>query len=99
MSGATPVFFSPAWVSDAQATVSPWPSVQLSGAAVSRNSVNRLVVPEPSERCTTVMSVSGRSASGLSPAISGSFQVVTSRWKLSASVAALSCRSSTPDRL
>ncbi len=34
------------------------------------------VVPDSSERLTTVMSVSGNSASGLSAAMAGSFHVV-----------------------
>ena len=45
------------------------------------------VVPEPSERCTTVIGVSGSSASGLSAAMAGSFQAVISRWKILAIVA------------
>ena len=47
----------------------------------------------------TLISVSGRSASGLSALIAESFHFLMSPWKIPASVSAESCRSSTPERL
>src|SRR4051812_5749753 len=98
MSCATPVFFSAPWVLPGHSTVSPAPSFQLSAAA-SRYLVKLLVVPEPSDRWTTVMSVDGRSASGLSVLTAASSHLVMSPWKIPASVVGLSLRSSTPERL
>ena len=53
------------------------------------------VVPESSERLTGVIAVSGRSASGLSAAIAGSFQVVIFWSKIPATVSGESCSSLT----
>src|SRR6266498_5494872 len=96
---ATPVFFSPPWVSLGHSTVSPLPSFHAVGAAATRYLVKLLVVPEPSERCATVIGLAGRVTPGLSAAITGSFQVLTSRWKILAMVSGLSWSLSTPDRL
>ncbi len=57
------------------------------------------VVPDSSERCTGVMSVSGRFAPGLSAAIAGSFHFVISPLKIFAVTSGESCRLSTPERL
>ena len=57
------------------------------------------VVPDSSERWTGVMSVSGRSAPGLSAAMAGSFHFVISPLKIFAVVSGASCRLSTPGRL
>ena len=57
------------------------------------------VVPDSSERCTTVMFVSGRSASGFCWAMAGSFQVVISPEKMPAMVSASRFRESMPSRL
>src|SRR4029450_6263092 len=95
---ATPVFFSAPWVPEGQATVSPLPSFHCGDAAV-RYLVKLLVVPEPSERCATVIDVSGRLTPGLSLAIAGSFHFMILAWKMLASVSGLSCNLSTPDRL
>src|SRR5690349_19676056 len=96
---ATPLFFSAPWVEAGHCTVSPAPSFHTDGDAFFRNFVKLLVVPEPSERCTTAMVVDGRSASGLSALISASSQVVMSAWKMPASTSGLSWISSTPGRL
>ena len=57
------------------------------------------VVPESSARCTGVIAVSGSVASGLSPAMAGSFQVVIAPVKMPAMVAGDRFSSSTPSRL
>jgi hypothetical protein len=57
------------------------------------------VVPESSARLTGVMARSGSSASGLSSAISGAFQLVISCLKIPAMVAADRLRLSTSGRL
>ena len=62
-------------------------------------SVKFSVVPDSSERLTTVMRWSGSWASGLSAAIAGSFQFVIFWSKICAAVADDSCRLSTPSRL
>src|ERR1700753_3042116 len=51
-----------------------------------RNVVKPFVVPEESERWTTVIFSLGRVTSGLSALIAGSFQVVIFFWKMSAAV-------------
>jgi hypothetical protein len=96
---ATPGLPLPAWVSAAQLTVSPLPSDHVSGAAAARYLVKLLVVPEASDRCATVMAVSGRSTPSFVAAIAGSFQVVIFRSKMPPRVLASSWRSSTPGRL
>ena len=47
------------------------------------------VVPDPSDRCTTVMSVDGSLIAALSFEIAGSFHFVTLPRKISASIAPL----------
>ena len=58
-----------------------------------------LVVPEPSERCTTAIAVLGRVTPGLSAAIFGSFHVLIWVDMMPARVSAVSCSLSTPLRL
>ena len=99
INSATPEFFSAPCVDSGQLTSSPLPRVQTLGDAAVRYFVKLLVVPEPSERCTTVIAVAGNSASGLSAAILGSFHVVISAWKIPAITSGLSCSSVTPSRL
>src|SRR5690349_13236161 len=99
ISWATPVFFSPAWVEAAQATVSPLPRVQSAPPTFARYLVKLLVVPEASERCTTVIALSGRVTPGLSAATAGSFHLVTFAPKIFARVGPLSCSLETPERL
>src|SRR4051794_24122897 len=74
---ATPRLPLPPWVAVAQLIVSPRPSVHVGLAALSRNPLKLLVVPDPSERWATVMAVDGSDAPGLSAAIAGSFHVLT----------------------
>ena len=95
----TPVLFSAPCVVVGQLTVSPLSSFQVSGAPATRNLVKLLVVPEPSERWTTVILVDGRSASGLSALMASSSQLVISAWKILAMVSGLRLSSSTPSRL
>jgi hypothetical protein len=57
------------------------------------------VVPESSERWTTVMFAEGSEAPEFSAAIFGSFQVVIAPLKIPAMVAASSFRSLTPSTL
>jgi hypothetical protein len=58
------------------------------------------VVPEPSERCTTVMSVAGSFAAGLSFTSAASFHFVILPRKMSASTAPVNFNSPlTPGRL
>ncbi len=59
-----------------QLTVLSAPSVHTVGAAFFRYVVKLFVVPEESERCTTVMLVDGSETPGLSALIAGSFQVL-----------------------
>ena len=82
-----------------QLTVEPVPSVHAVGAAAARNPVKFCVVPELSERCTTVIAVDGSFAPGLSALIAASFQVLMSPWKIFASVSAESCSFFAPDTL
>src|SRR3954469_25181980 len=56
---ATPALPLPACVSAGQFTVSPAPSVHDDGAAAARYLVKFDVVPDPSERCATVIAVAG----------------------------------------
>src|SRR5215217_5081267 len=99
---ATPPLPSPAWVSPGHSTVEPLPSVQMPPAslptALLRNLVKFSVVPEPSERWTTVM-LPESLASGLSALIAGSSHVLIWRWKILASTSADRLSSSTPERL
>src|SRR3954466_15010545 len=96
---ATPVFFSPPWLSDGHSTVSPAPSFHTPPDALSRYVVNAFVVPDPSDRWATTIFVDGIVASGLSALISASSQVAMSPCMMPASVPALSCSASTPSRL
>ena len=57
------------------------------------------VVPEPSERCTTVIFVLGSFALGFSAAIAGSSQVVITPWKILAVVSPESLRPFRPETL
>ena len=52
--------------------------------ALLANVANPFVVPDASERCTTVIAIAGSFTPGLSFAISGSFQVLTLPMKMSA---------------
>jgi hypothetical protein len=61
--------------------------------------VKLLVVPEASERCTTVIALSGSVTPGLSAATAGSFHFLTAREKILTSVSELSCSFDTPERL
>src|SRR5262245_42786859 len=83
---ATPELPWPACVSAGHSTVEPDLSFQVPAAAASRYLVKLSVVPEPSARRATTMSVAGSLAPGLSDAIAGSFHFFTSRWKILASV-------------
>src|SRR5439155_12524123 len=85
-------------VSDGHATVEPLPSVHEVGAATARKWVKFWVVPEPSERCATVMGVLGSLAFGFSCLISTASHVLIWREKILAIVSAESC-SFTPGRL
>src|SRR5450755_2094230 len=96
---ATPALPFPACVSAGHGTVDPAPSVQTVGEAIVRYWVNSWVVPDPSERCATVIAVLGRVALGLSALIAGSSQVLICREKILAIVSAESCRPFTLDRL
>src|SRR5271170_6380795 len=57
-----------------------------SGLTLERKSVQIKVVPDPSERCTTAIAVSGSLTPGLSLAIAGSFHLVTLPRKICAMV-------------
>jgi hypothetical protein len=61
--------------------------------------VKAFVVPEPSERWTTRMSLSGSVAPGLFAAIFGSFHFLMSPRKMPATLSASRFRSVTPGRL
>src|SRR5437867_1467338 len=87
---ATPGLPLPAWVSAGHCTVDPASSVHVPGAAALRYLVKFSVVPDASERCTTVMLVDGSLASGLSALMAGSFHVLIWRWKILAVVSASS---------
>src|SRR5882724_8494004 len=93
---ATPRLPLPACVEASQFTVSPRPSVHVPLAALSKNPVKLLVVPDPSDRCATVIAVFGRLTRGLSAAIAGSFQDLIRAWKILATVSGLSCSELTP---
>src|SRR5689334_1688282 len=88
---ATPGLPLPAWVSLGQGTVLSAPSVHTPGAAAWRYLVKLFVVPDESERCTTVMFVDGSETPGLSALIAASFHVLIWRWKIFAIVSAESC--------
>src|SRR5437899_1636965 len=75
------------------------PKVQICGATAVRYDVNTLVVPEPSERCTTWMPALGSDTPGLSALTSASSHFLTFPAKMPATVAGESFRSVTPDRL
>src|SRR3954463_14333792 len=62
------------------------------GDASSRNDVNSFVVPDSSERWTTVMGLSGRGTPGLRFPIAGSFQFLILPRKMSAIVGPSSLR-------
>src|SRR5215471_17781380 len=74
----------------------PAPAFQIVGATAVRYDVNALVVPEPSERCTTWIGVAGSDAPALSALIWAAFQVLTVPAKIPASVSGDSFRSVTP---
>src|SRR6478609_511007 len=61
--------------------------------------VKTKVVPLPSERCTTEMSVLGNFAPGLAAAILGSFHFLIVPRKMPAYASRVSLRSVTPSRL
>src|SRR6516165_10090216 len=98
MALATPLLPLPATVLPAQLMVLPVPSVQSVASALTRKAVKLAVVPDESDRCTTVMGVLG---SPLLPsaAMAGSFQLVILREKILAMVGADSLSVLTPDRL
>ena len=89
----------PAWVSAGHSTVAPDLSAQTSGAAATRYLAKFSVVPEPSERWTTVMAVAGSAASGFSALMAASSHCLISRWKIRAMVGASSFSSFTSARL
>src|SRR5215207_3338485 len=64
-----------------------------------RNLVKFSVVPESDERCTEVIEVLGRAASGFALAMAGSFQLVILPSKIRAISVGVSARSSTPSTL
>ena len=76
----------------------PAPAVQIVGVTAVRYDVRALVVPDPSERCTTWMPVDGRPVFP-SAAIILSFQFLTLPAKIDASVSGLSFRLLKPGRL
>src|ERR1700676_155729 len=98
MAAATPLLPLPATVLPPQFTVFPLPSVQSVGSADFRYAVKLAVVPDESERCTTVI---GWLGSPLLPsaAMAGSFQLVIVSEKILAIVAADSFTLETPERL
>src|SRR5678815_103524 len=72
-------------------TLLPAPTLVFhSGETLARKSVNTAVVPEPSERWTTVIAWSGSFEPGLAAAILGSFQRVILPRKISATLSELS---------
>src|SRR5579862_4074317 len=102
MACATPVFLSPPTVepgSLVQSTVSPLPSVQSVGSTAARYFVKFEVVPEPSERCTTVIDVDGSVTPGFMAAMAGSFHFLIFSEKIFASVSPSSLSVFTLDRL
>ena len=72
--------------------------VQIVGVTAVRYDVRALVVPDPSERCTTWMPVDGRPVFP-SAAIILSFQFLTLPAKMAANVSGLSFRLLTAERL
>src|SRR5262249_10201780 len=70
-----------------------------SGEVLARKSTQMYVVPEPSERCTTVMSVVGSFAPGLALAIAGSFHLVILPRKMSARTGPVNFSSPAPGTL
>ena len=67
-------------------------ALQSVGVWLAMNAVNCAVVPDPSERTTTRIGMLGMCALGLSAAIAGSFQFVTTPVKIFASVSGDSWR-------
>ena len=60
---------------------------EIIGVQINRIGIRcRDVVPEPSDRCTIVISVPGSFTPGFSFAIAGSFHFVILPWKMSAAV-------------
>src|SRR5665213_2919902 len=96
---ATPELPCPACVSLAHSTVDPLLSFQTPWAAPLRYSVKFWVVPDPSARWATTISVAGSFSPGLSAAMALSFHLVISRWKILAMVGAESCSLAAPSRL
>src|SRR5437588_11383774 len=68
------------------------PAVQIEGATAARYDVNTLVVPDPSERCTTWMPVEGSDAPELSALMARSSHLVIFPAKIPARVAPESLR-------
>src|SRR5947209_16558444 len=97
---ATPEFFA-APVPVGHLTSFPWPIVDFQvGLTAARYLVNPSVVPEESDRWTTVIDVLGRLSPGFSALIAGSFHVLILPMKMSASVGPSSFRPLlTPERL
>src|SRR4051794_26489450 len=85
----TPGLPLPPWLPSGQVTVDPEPSFHTEPAAFARYPVKLCVVPELSERRAMVIFVDGSLTPALSAAMARSFQVVTSPWKIFASVAAV----------
>src|SRR6476646_7988080 len=96
---ATPPFPVPACVFDGHWTVEPVPSVHAVGAAFTRKLVKFWVVPDPSERWTTVIAVLGSLAEGLSALIAASSHLVICTEKILAIVSGDSLSFDTPERL
>src|SRR3954470_12778481 len=90
-----PLAASPTW----NGKVCEAGAVQTSGAFAARYSVKFWVVPESSERCTTVIGADGSEAPEFWPLILASSHVVILPEKMPAMVAASSLRSFTPSTL
>src|SRR5947207_6566475 len=96
------------WAVTPSEPLAPWPvgqgtslaapAVHTVGATAVRYDVRALVVPEPSERCTTWIPVDGRPVFP-SAAIILSFQFLTLPAKMAASVSGLNFRLLTAERL
>jgi hypothetical protein len=90
MAEATPALPLPACVSAGHSTVEPDFSVHVLGAAATRYLVKFSVVPDPSERWTTVIGVDGSTALPFNAFTAGSSHVFICRWTTFAIVSASS---------
>src|SRR6185369_573185 len=102
---ATPLLPSPACVPSGHSSSDAPPNFHVPGGVASgpydasRNLEKFSVVPEPSARRATTMSVSGSVTPGLSAAMIGSFHFFTSSWKIAEMLFGESCNLSTLGRL